>query len=210
MNQINRCLVLCGAMLLASTCWSLPQDKQQPIEISADRAELDDRSGTAIYSGSVKLSQGSLELEADTVTLYTDGKGDIRRLVAEGKPAHFQQQHQADAPLTHGYALTVEFDVQLDLLTLTEQAKLLRAEDSFTGKRIQVDTSKNVIQAFSDKQQPDSRVQMVIQPRKKEPATTPTTDDPASDSTPTDPSPAKPALTTPSSGGSPSQQSPTQ
>lgn len=166
MNLINHYLLLCVSIVLAPLAWALPQDKQQPIEISADRAEIDDQAGTATYSGSVTLTQGSLLLNADKLTLHTDSKGDIRLLVAQGRPAHFQQQHQANAPITHGYGLTVEFDVQLDLLTLTEQAKLLRADNSFSGTRIQVDTTKNVIQAFSDKQQPDSRVEMVIQPRK--------------------------------------------
>lgn len=172
MKLTNRFFILCGALLLTASVWALPQDKQQPIEISADRAEIDERTGTAIYSGNVKLTQGSMQLDADVLTLHTDGQGDIRQLVAKGRPAHFEQQHQADAPITHGYGQTIEFDIQLDLLTLTEQAKLLRAEDSFSGKRIQVDTTKNVIQAFSDKHQPDSRVQMIIQPRsKKDPVT---------------------------------------
>jgi lipopolysaccharide export system protein LptA len=172
MNLINRFYIFCGALLLTTSAWALPQDKQQPIEISADRAEIDERTGTAIYAGNVKLTQGSLQLEADKLTLHTDERGDIRQLIAQGRPAHFQQQHLADAPITHGYGQTIEFDIQLDLLTLTEQARLLRAEDSFSGKRIQVDTTKNVIQAFSDKRQPDSRVQMVIQPRSKKTSAT--------------------------------------
>lgn len=175
MNPINRCLLLCGALLLTTLAWALPQDKQQAIEISADSAEIDEGSGTAIYSGNVKLIQGSLELDADKLTLHTDNNGDVQLIVAKGRPAHFQQQHQADAPLTHGYGQTIEFDIQLDLLTLTEQAKLLRADDSFSGKRIQVDTTNNLIQAFSDKHQPDSRVQMIIKPRGKTPAAATTT-----------------------------------
>ncbi|MFT6915112.1 MAG: lipopolysaccharide export system protein LptA [Motiliproteus sp.] len=183
MNPINRCLLLFGCALLTTPAMALPQDKQQAIEISADTAEINDSSGTAIYSGSVRLIQGSLRLNADKLTLHTDGNGDIRLLVAKGRPAHFQQQHQLDAPITHGYAQTIEFDIQLDLLTLIEQAKLLRADDSFKGKRIQVDTTKNVIQAFSDKQQPNSRVQMVIKPRAKTSAATASTT-PAPDATP--------------------------
>lgn len=167
MNPINRCLLVCSWLVLSQTGWALPQDKQQPIQISADSAQLDDGNGTATYTGSVKLIQGTLQLEADKLTLHTNKQGDISLIVANGKPAHFQQQHQADAPLTHGYGLTVEFNLIKDLLTLTRQAKLLRAEDSFTGNQIQVDTTNNVIQAFSDKKQPNSRVEMVIQPRKK-------------------------------------------
>ena len=154
-------------LLLPQQAQALPEDKEQPIKVSADSAELDDRSGTAIYSGTVKLVQGSLELEADQLTLFTNAQGDISRIVATGKPAHFQQQHQAGAPLTHGYGLTLEYDIADDLLTLTNQAKLLRASDSFTGQQIKVNTAKNVVRAFSDKNKPSSRVEMVIQPRSK-------------------------------------------
>ncbi len=167
MNRINRCLLVCSWLVLTQPSWALPQDKQQPIQISADSAQLDDDNGTATYLGSVKLIQGSLELEADKLTLHTNDQGDISLIIANGKPAHFQQQHEANAPLTHGYGLTVEFNVIKDMLTLTAQAKLLRGEDSFSGNQIQVDTTNNVIQAFSDQQQPNSRVEMVIQPRKK-------------------------------------------
>ena len=175
MNPINRCLLVCTWLFFSHNSLALPDDKQQPIQISADSAQLDDTSGTAIYTGSVKLIQGSLELEADKLTLYTNEAGDISLLVANGKPAHFQQLQQIDTPLTHGYGLTVEFDMFKNLLTLTSEAKLLRASDSFTGNQIQIDTTNNVIQAFSDQKQPNSRVEMVIQPRSKtaaKPATT--------------------------------------
>ncbi|WP_421869407.1 lipopolysaccharide transport periplasmic protein LptA [Motiliproteus sp.] len=171
MKRTSRCphllnSIFLGALLLASSAaQALPEDKEQPINIAADSAELDDGKRTAIYTGAVKLVQGTLELEADKLTLYANDKGDINRIVATGKPAHFQQQHQAGAPLTHGYGLTIEFEVLKDLLTLTEQAKLVRASDTFTGQQIKVNTNNNVIRAFSDENKPSSRVEMVIQPR---------------------------------------------
>ncbi|MEH6651482.1 MAG: lipopolysaccharide transport periplasmic protein LptA [Motiliproteus sp.] len=184
MNPINRCLLVCSWLFFSHNSLALPDDKQQPIQISADNAQLDDNSGTAVYTGSVKLVQGSLELEADKLTLHTNDAGDISLLVANGKPAHFQQLHQADSPLTHGYGLTVEFDVLKNILTLTSEAKLLRASDSFTGNQIQIDTTNNVIQAFSDQKQPNSRVEMVIQPRNTAPKPATKNQAPASQATP--------------------------
>ncbi|MEY3041343.1 MAG: hypothetical protein RLZZ174_425, partial [Pseudomonadota bacterium] len=52
-------LVLLVLLALASVSHALPEDEQQPIEIEADRAELDDATGTATYSGAVRLDQGS-------------------------------------------------------------------------------------------------------------------------------------------------------
>lgn len=158
------CLLL-SPLLLSANAWALPEDKQQPIKISADTAELNDQAGTATYTGTVQLIQGSLQIDADQLVLHTDSNGEVDKLIATGQPAHFQQQHKAGEELTHGYGLTIEFDVLSDILTLTEQAKLLRASDTFAGKQITINTLSNVVQAQSDKQQPDSRVQMVIQPR---------------------------------------------
>lgn len=154
-------------LLVSSNAWALPEDKQQPIQISADSAELNDQAGTATYTGAVLLIQGSLRIEAQQLVLHTDANGELDKLVASGQPAHFQQQHKAGEALTHGYGLKIEFDVTSDTLTLTEQASLIRASDSFAGQQIIINTNTNLVQASSDKQQSDSRVQMVIQPRVK-------------------------------------------
>lgn len=83
------------ALLLSGGAQALPDDEQQPIEIEADRAELDDATGTATYSGSVRLDQGSLKVRAARLIIETDAQ-QVQRITAEGDrdqdlPARYEQ-----------------------------------------------------------------------------------------------------------------------
>ena len=66
--------------------WALSTDKDQPIEIEADTADLDNKKGVTIYRGNVVLIQGSVRMTGDIMTVYfKDDELDI--LIMEGKPA---------------------------------------------------------------------------------------------------------------------------
>ena len=67
-------LISLGLAAASSTSWALPSDRDQPIRVQADSAELDDKQGVAVYRGSVVITQGSLKITGDTVTL-TVGDG---------------------------------------------------------------------------------------------------------------------------------------
>ena len=47
--------------LLSGLAHALPSDSQQPINIQADSAEMDDKRGVAIYRGDVIITQGTLK-----------------------------------------------------------------------------------------------------------------------------------------------------
>jgi lipopolysaccharide export system protein LptA len=68
----------------------LRQDPTLPVEISADRLEVVQETGTAVFSGNVVASQGAMRLTAGRLEVIqapagADGAaGDIQRLVASG------------------------------------------------------------------------------------------------------------------------------
>ena len=63
----------------------LDHDSSQPVEITADVLELDQASGTAVFSGSVTVGQGDLRLTADTLTaLYAEDSSSVDRMEATG------------------------------------------------------------------------------------------------------------------------------
>ena len=47
------------------TAMALSSDKDQPIEIEADHAKLDDIQRVAVYQGDVVITQGSIRLNGD-------------------------------------------------------------------------------------------------------------------------------------------------
>lgn len=64
-------------------------DTSLPVEVTSDRLDLDQGSGTAVFSGAVHVGQGELRLSADRVQVFYDpesqaGTGPIQRLIATG------------------------------------------------------------------------------------------------------------------------------
>ena len=59
-------LLMCSAVAPA-----LESDRSQPIRIQADAAMVDEKKGASIYQGDVIITQGTLEVTADEVEIYT-------------------------------------------------------------------------------------------------------------------------------------------
>ena len=53
-------LLSLGLALGSAGAWALPSDREQPIRVQADTAELDDKQGVAVYRGDVVITQGTL------------------------------------------------------------------------------------------------------------------------------------------------------
>ncbi|MFO1208274.1 MAG: LptA/OstA family protein [Amaricoccus sp.] len=50
----------------------LHHDASQPVEITADRLDVDQAAGSAVFTGTVKVGQGTLRLAADRVDVFYD------------------------------------------------------------------------------------------------------------------------------------------
>lgn len=171
------------ASLQATTTYSLESDAEAEITIQSDRAEFDRKSGTAIYMGNVVLEQGTLLINADQITLYSDQNQQLNKAVAKGKPAHFQQQMEGDKGLTkaQGHLITyLTLDKNISLLT---EAVLEQEGNSFSGNQITYDIVNESVSAKGQTEsqvdpkgeQPSGRIKMIIQPAK--PAETKTNED---------------------------------
>ena len=74
------------AILVVCEAYPLPTDRDQPLKITADSAVRDDNAGETRYIGDVALTQGSLTIRADLLTIrHSQASADV--VVAEGDPA---------------------------------------------------------------------------------------------------------------------------
>ncbi len=95
---------LCAAaLLLPALASALPEDFNQEVVIVSDRAEIDRQAGVVIYQGDVLLTQGTLRIESDRLTVVST-EGRMEKATAEGQPARYQQQINPGSPLTHAHA----------------------------------------------------------------------------------------------------------
>ena len=154
---------ICVAVLAHPLAYGLPSDRLQSITIHSDSAERDETKGTTTYSGNVVMQQGSMQINADEVIIYNT-KNKVTKIVAKGKPARYQQKPGEKEGLVIAEAQTVEYDIAAETLHLIESASLQQEGTSLTGKFINYDVKKSVVNAGSDTDQ-NQRVRMVIPAR---------------------------------------------
>ena len=83
-------LLSLSSALFSAGAAALPTDREQPIRVQADSAELDDKQGVAVYRGGVVITQGTLKITGDTVTITQNAQGDIEIFTSVGKPAYYE------------------------------------------------------------------------------------------------------------------------
>lgn len=171
-------LVLGLGLLQAGPAAALKSDRDQPIEIEADFAELDDEEGTTVYIGNVIVTQGSIRMTGDRLRVNFTEERDLKDAYMEGRPATFRQTPDDSPEDVEGEALLIEYQALESFLSLIEKAKVTQGERLFQGHRINYDTEKSIITARSaragsaDKdEQPkekSGRVRIIIPPKKRQ------------------------------------------
>jgi lipopolysaccharide export system protein LptA len=164
--------------LFAPNGMALGSDSEQPIEIQADFAELDDQEGKTIYVGNVVVIQGSIKMTGDKLKVNFSEERDLEDVFIEGRPAYFKQTPDSGDDV-EGEGLRIEYHAQKNLLHLIQKAKLTQGNRIFTGDRINYDTAKSVITARGARPVPETagtpakkreRVRIIIPPKKKKPS----------------------------------------
>ncbi|AKX44241.1 organic solvent tolerance protein OstA [Thiopseudomonas alkaliphila] len=155
----------------SSAAVALPSDREQPIRIQADSAELDDKQGVAVYRGNVIITQGSMVVKGNTVTITQTPDGEIETFTSVGRPAYYEQKPEQNKGLVKAYGLTIQYFVAKDRIVLTDQAKVTQDGNTFEGEKIVYDTQRQIVNAGratdSKITTPRPRIDMVIQPKKK-------------------------------------------
>ena len=160
-------LFLCALGLLAPlTLAALPGDRQQPIEIEADRLEVREKENISVYEGNVHLVQGSLEIYSERLVIHFNDASELTLMEMSGTPARFRQLDDAGEEM-RGRGRRINYVESEALLELIEAASFSHAGDTIEGDRIRINTETNSIEASGGAS--DERVKMLIQPRQNQP-----------------------------------------
>lgn len=162
-HRLNSLLLL-SCMFYTLSSSALPEDFDKEVVINSDRAHLDRQSGQVTYSGNVVLTQGTLRIESETLTVIRKDEV-FEKAIAEGEQALYQQQIQANDPLTRALANRIEYIATQQQALLIGDAKLLQANNELTGERIVYDMTTEVVTAGNSDQDKPSRIKVVIQPQ---------------------------------------------
>ena len=170
---MTRFRLICLALLTgaAAPALALPDDANQPIRIQANAATLDDRRSTAVYTGNVIITQGSMRLTGGRVTLTLDNAGEVQKLVSNGSPATFRQT-PAGGKQVDARALVIEYHADTERVVLIDEAFLEQSGNTFQGQRITYDIQRQVVDAGraaagEDVGDSAERIEIIIQPRSR-------------------------------------------
>jgi len=164
--------LLLGLLPLQST--ALDSDRDQDIEIEADRLEVREQEKISIYEGNVKLVQGSLNISSDRLVIHFNDANELTLMEMTGQPAHFRQLDNENQEML-GHAEQIDYTEAESLLLLRRSAYLNHAGDEINSDIIRFNTDTNGIEAGGT--QSDERVKMVIKPRTKQTPDPPTAND---------------------------------
>ena len=163
---IPRCLLVLG-LLISPLSFSLPEDNSQPIHIVADEAVRDEKTGLTVYRGNVHMNQGTMRIEADQITIYRiESEGD--KIVAEGSPAHLQQQPKPEGAMMHAWGEIIEFYRTEERVQLRQGAQLEQDGSTVRGDKIDYFIPEQLVKATGSDSDSSGRVEVVIPPHKLE------------------------------------------
>ncbi len=109
-------------------------DSSAPIDVTADRIEIQDRSDRAIFAGNVRVKQATLALDTERLTVsYSSGGGiQIRRLDAAGGVVVRSPSETARG----NFGI---YDLDRKLITLIGAVQLNRGGSRVMGSRLVID-----------------------------------------------------------------------
>lgn len=154
-------LAISGLLGLSLTAHALPSDANEPIRLLADKATYSESTGVTSYSGNVIITQGTLKLTANNITVNLSKGRSINSAVATGSPATMQQMISQDKGLAKGQANKIDYNAVNGIVTLTGNAKLVQNGASFAGNVIRYSLKAGDVEATAGGSQ---RVELVFPP----------------------------------------------
>ncbi|MCB1589592.1 MAG: lipopolysaccharide transport periplasmic protein LptA [Xanthomonadales bacterium] len=122
--------------LLAAPAWALKSDRQQPVEVGADRSESALDGATTTLTGAVEIRQGSLLAEADKAEV-TQADGAVSRVLLTGSPARLSQR--LDGPgggVMRAQARSIDYQLAADRVTLRGGVRLERPQGTLESEQV--------------------------------------------------------------------------
>ena len=145
---MNRILAALTALVLAVPATAqtninlggIAADPSAPVEVTADNLNVDQDTGSAVFSGNVVIGQGDLRLSAPSVQVsYAAETGDITRLQASGGVTFATATEAAEAQ-------SADYNLASGLLTLNGDVMLTQGKSALSSDSMILDLNAGTAQ----------------------------------------------------------------
>ncbi|MGM0552720.1 MAG: lipopolysaccharide transport periplasmic protein LptA [Pseudomonadota bacterium] len=161
-GAMHRLLAL-GCLLLPVTAVAQPPASDAPpVEITADRAEVDERQGISTYHGEVVVTRGEMTLRGDTLVIHTRERRP-HTLEAHGDPARLEAPDPETGAPRIATAAQIDYLLDDERVILIGTARVQTPTEDARAERITYDLRNDSIRAERGEDE-DQRVRITIQP----------------------------------------------
>ncbi len=175
MKTRRACALIALATVLpfvAAPAMAEKADRDQPVNIEADRLTVDDRNKVHVFEGAVVLTQGTLTIRGDKLVV-TQGADGFQKGVATAsgsRLATFRQKREGTNDFVEGEAERIEYDSRAEQARLFNRARVVSGGDEVRGHYIEYDAiSENYLASNAPGGEPTpsggGRVRAGIQPK---------------------------------------------
>lgn len=114
-------------------------NSRAPVDIAADRIELQERANRVVFSGGVNVTQAGLNIRSDRMLVnYTDGDGlEIQRITATGGVVVTRGDERASGD-------NAIYDFNRRIITMAGDVRLRRGSDTLNGGRLVIDLESGI------------------------------------------------------------------
>lgn len=160
MNFYIKNTVCLGIIMVSTNAFALASDVKQPVKLVADSASYNQKKGVTEYLGNVEISQGTLKITADKLTIYLNKSGGIQKAEAFGSPSTMQQQVSAKKGIAKGKAKKINYNASTGIINLSGNAHLSQNGTSISGDDIRYSLKLGDFEAKRGKS--NKRVTLII------------------------------------------------
>ena len=158
-------------VLFTAPAWAERADRNQPVNVEADKVKVDDANKVSTFEGNVVLTQGTIRIRADKMIVHQDEDG-FNSGTAYGNLATFRQKMEGVDEFIEGEAERIEYDGKAEKLELFARAHIKRGRDELRGNYISYNAQTEFYKALSGKpataaETKPGRVRAIIQPKDK-------------------------------------------
>ena len=133
-------------------------DSQKPIHITADTAELNDKTGVSVYRGDVEMIQGTTILTGDVITVYTKNN-QVTKMISVGNLATYQETTD-DGDIVYAESEEMIHNSGEKKIELFRRGKITQVGNVIKSDYILYLTEEGLIDTGTKK----DRIQITIQP----------------------------------------------
>jgi len=146
--------VLLLTLFMSNSALALESDFQEDVTVTSKRQEVFIKENRVIFYDSVVVTQGSILINADKLTVLSSGEKGSEIMIATGSPATFYQELD-DGKKINTESEKIRYELGKKRLTLSKNALLRQADSEVKGDKIIYQIDKQEMIAESGKHESD-------------------------------------------------------